>query len=530
MSATRSSRLHGTAKVLAVGSVLTLLAAAGCSSGKSSSAASAGDGGSKVGEAVTFGTTATPPSLNPALGDPSFGSVLQWAYDPLVVLDDKGEFQPGLATKWGYVGSGNTTYELTLRDGLKFSDGTALDAAAAKTYFDYARTQKSGSTVTLLASIASIETVDPLTVRFKLNRPDPTLTFNFAQAFGAGYMASPKAVASPKSLDLATVGTGPYMLDAAASVAGDHYAFVPNPYYWNKERQHWKRVTVRVIANPSSMVQAIKAGQIQAAVGDATTLSAARSAGLKVVAPPQALTGLDLLDRAGVIAKPLSDQRVRQALNFAVDRKAIAKALYGDEDLALSQYALSGQLGYDASLSDKYPHDPTKAKQLLAEAGYPHGFTLQVLSSPLFGFDKLTEALNGQLKEAGVTLQLVSKPDINSYITGLLGGKIPAATMAYGLANMGSLYAGFINPAGPFNPFKSTDPQLDALYKQYDAATPEEGAALEKQINARLVDLAWAVPVVGAPLSYYESSGVTGLETATAANSGVPLLTDLRPA
>ena len=89
------------------------------------------------------------------------------------------------------------------------------------------------------------------------------------------------------------------MLDPAQTVTGDHYIFVQNPNYWDKTRQHWKPVTVRAITNPSSMIQAMQAGQVQAALGDATTLTAAASAGLNVTAPPQAMTGLNLVDRAG---------------------------------------------------------------------------------------------------------------------------------------------------------------------------------------------------------------------------------------
>ena len=66
-----------------------------------------------------------------------------------------------------------------------------------------------------------------------------------------------------------------------------------------------------------------------------------------MTAPPQAMTGLNLMDRSGSVSKPLADVRVRQALNYAVDRKAIAKALYGNASLSLSQYALEGQAGYD---------------------------------------------------------------------------------------------------------------------------------------------------------------------------------------
>jgi peptide/nickel transport system substrate-binding protein len=507
------------AGVLIAAAAISALALTGCSSSPTAPKAST---------TLTFGAIAAPPTLNPATGDPAYGTTYQWAYDSLIVLQPDGSFAPGLATQWGYVGQGNTVYQLTLRSDVKFSDGTPLDAKAVKTYLDYERTQKIGSMAALLANVSDIQATGPLTVRIDLKTSDPSLTFNFAQGFGAGYIASPKAVASPTDLNKGTYGAGPYMIDQAKTVTGDHYTFVQNPYYWNKSAQHWKSVTVRVIPNPSAMVQAMQAGQVQAALGDATTLTAAKNAGLTVVAPPQAMTGLNLMDRAGTISKPLADVRVRQALNYAVDRKTIAKALYGSESLALSQYALPGQAAYDASLNDRYRYDPKKAKQLLAEAGYPDGFTLPVLDTSLAGLDKVIQAIAGQLKAVGVSLQITTKPNANDYFVAMVSQKFPAAVEAYGLANMASLNAGYVNPAGPFNPFHFTDPDLTALYAKYYAANEKDGATLQKQINARLVDQGWSVPVVGAPLSYYEAKGITGAD-ATGGNGGVPRLTEIRP-
>lgn len=512
--------------VIVAGTLAVVMVAAGCS-------ASSSGGGSNTpaydGDTLTFATAAVPPSMNPVLGDPAYGLLYQWAYDPLVIMNGDGTYSPGLAEEFGYVGEGNQTYQLTLRDGVEFSDGSVLDAEALKTYLDYARTQTIGTPTTLLASIESVEVTGPLSVTIKLNRPDPGLTFYFAQGFGAGFVISPDATTDPASLDTTTAGAGPYMLDPAETVAGDHYTFVQNPNYWNPERQHWEKVTVRVITNSSSTIQAMQAGQVQAALGDATTIQAARKANLEVIDPPQALTGINLADRAGEVSEPLGDVRVRQALNMAVDRKTIAKALYGTEDLAMSQYALEGQAAYTEELADVYPYDPEAAKALLAEAGYPDGFTLPVLTTKLSGLDKLTEAIAGQLSEIGVTLDITTQATAPDYFTAMVSKEYPAAVIAYGLANMNTLYTGFVNPVGPFNMFSTVDPELDDLYAQYNVADAETGVQLQQDINARLVDQAWTIPVVGAPLSYYLSGGLTGIE-ATSANAGVPMITDLRPA
>lgn len=112
----------------------------------------------------------------------------------------------------GYVRKGDRAYELTLRKGVKFSDGTPLDAQAVKTYLDYQRKRNTSSLAVLQGRVTSSKVTGPLTVRIELVSSDPNLTFSFAQAFGAGYIASPKAVAAPKTLDQGTAGAGPYML------------------------------------------------------------------------------------------------------------------------------------------------------------------------------------------------------------------------------------------------------------------------------------------------------------------------------
>jgi len=522
---TFSSKTSRRVTLAVTGTMVVALSATACSGGGGQGSADA-SGPAYEGSTFTLATSAVPPSLNPAIGDPAYGLVYQWAYDPLLVMNGDGTYSPGLATKWGFVDKENKVYELTLREGVKFSDGSSLDAEALKKYFDYARTQKAGTTATLLAAIDSVDVVDPLRVQLKLKSPDPGLTFYFAQAFGGGDVINPSALANPASLDANTAGTGPYMLDPKQTVAGDHYVFVQNPNYWNKERQHWESVTLRVIANPSSTIQAMQAGQVQGALGDPTTLPAAKSAGLQVIAPPQALTGINLADREGKLSKPLADVRVRRALNMAVDRHAIAEALYGSSDLALSQYALKGQVPYVDDLENAYPYDPKAAKALLAEAGYPDGFKLPVLTVPLAGLDKLTQAVGGQLQEIGVTLETTSKATPSDYFTSMVSGEYPAAVIGYGLADMQTLYTGFVNPVGPFNWFKTVDPELDALYGKYRSADQESGKALQQDINRRLVDQAWTIPVVGAPLSYYLAPGLTGLD-ATSANAGVPLVTDV---
>ena len=479
------------------------------------------------GGTLTFGVLGAPPSLNPGIGDPAFGSVYQWAYDSLVVLQPDGRFAPNLAVEFGYTDDKNMRYEMTLREGVKFSDGTDLDAEAVKTYLDYVRSQPS-ALAQQLVRVANIDVTGPLSLTIELSESDPGLTFAFAQGFGGGNVISPAAIASPETLDLGTAGAGPYMLVPDESVPFDTYTFVPNPHYWNPDRVHWDEVVLRVIPNSSSMIEAIRAGQVQASQGDATTMAAAEEAGITVTSAPLALVGLNLADRGGTLSAPLGDVRVRRALNHAVDREAVAAALLGDGDLALSQYALKGHKGYDPALDAVNRYDPDLARQLLEEAGYGDGVTIPVLDVSLLGLNFLVQAVAGQLAEVGVTLDITTVADPTAYFTSLVSGEYPAVAIFYGLSNMQTLNVGFINPLGPFNPFGTVDGELDSLYAEY-FATVGDTSGVEQRISARLVDQAWALPVMGSPLAFYLAEGVTGIE-ATTGNTSVPTLVDIRPA
>ena len=118
------------------------------------------------------------------------------------------------------------------------------------------------------------------------------------------------------------------MLDAAATVAGATYTYVPNPYYWDKSAVHWSKVVVKVIASPTAALEALQSGQVQVAMDQpVTSVPVANKSGLHYVDPLTLLLGLGILDRGGKISKPLGNVQVRQALNYAINRPALAKVL-----------------------------------------------------------------------------------------------------------------------------------------------------------------------------------------------------------
>jgi peptide/nickel transport system substrate-binding protein len=465
-------------------------------------------------DTLTIGQSSAPNSLDPAKTSAQLGWIGNLAYDPLIYKAADGALKPRLATSWEYVGAGNKVFELKLRPNVKFSDGSPLTADVVKANIDYVR-KAHGLAESFLASIKTVDMPDSLTVRFTLSEPNPLLPDLFTQTYLASIIVSGAALKEPAKLATQTFGAGPYMLDQTQTVASDHYTYVPNPHYWDKQNVHYDKVVIKILPNPNTALSALKTGQVDVIHGNYTTATAATSAGLQVKHAPFVFTGLALADRAGDLVPALGDVRVRQALNYAVDRKKITKGLFGQYGTATEQIVLPGQDGHNDTTF--YPYDPDKAKSLLAEAGYPNGFTLPVVTTSAASLSLVTQAIGDEFKNVGVRLKLTNVSDFANYNRELSSGKFPAYWIGYGtlpIHLMGSSL--FLPKAALYNPFHSSDPQLTSLYSQAAAADPASRAELNKKIIARLADQAWFVPVTFTPQFVFARSTVAGIEPTAA--------------
>jgi peptide/nickel transport system substrate-binding protein len=497
-------RSRSSAFVVFAAAVLVAVAAvaAGCGSSSSTSASAP--------TTLTIANPNYPPTMDPGLADNSNSEYLNLAYEPLIVYAADGSFEPGLALSWEY-GPRNESFSMKLRPNVKFSDGEKLDAAAVKTWLEHAMTFPNPKAY--LANLESIDVTGPLSLTLKFSQPTPLLEMIFSQFLEVGMVASPKAV-KEGTLNTETAGAGPYMLDKAATVARDHYTFVPNPNYWNKKKIYWDKVVDKVITSPSAALQALKTGQAQVAPAQPVeNIAAATAAGLKYVAPPALLMALNPLDREGKTLKPLGDVRVRQALNYAIDRKSVSDVLNAGQGKPIAQMAVSTEAeGYDAAFEKRYPYDPEKAKQLLAEAGYPNGFTLPAVSVNLVGQDKLAQLLEAQLEKVGVTLKPDIKSDFGNYAEEIESGNYPAATLSWGPLPAALNYQLLWGPnASSSNPFKNTDPRLNRIYDKLIAAPPGQEGKFAQEMQGFLVDEAWFVPVSASPLVVLYSPDITGV-------------------
>ncbi|MEU1518454.1 ABC transporter substrate-binding protein [Streptomyces sp. NPDC005811] len=461
-----------------------------------------GNGGGGSGPAtLTIGMSSAPNSLDPAqIATGPFVNYLDPAYASLLTRNADGALAPGLADTWGYVGSGNTTFKLHLRGGAKFADGTPLTAAevvASLTYF-----QKGSGPAASYYRPLTFSTPDGSTVVIKSPTPNPDMGALFTPAFLGGAVISPAGLKAPKKLASATFGAGPYVYSAAESVSGDHYVYVPNKNFYDQSAIHFKKITVRVIPNINSEVQALKSGQIDFMYGSADVAPAvAGNSSIATIKKPTTWAGLFLLDRDGTVVKGLADERVRQALNYAVDRTAITKAVYGAYGTPVSQPAMPGYDGYSSKAAKMYDHDPAKARKLLAEAGYARGLTIPVNYG---SFDpsttKLVQAVQDQLDKVGVRLKLSAATNFGGWINDLLSKKFAATVLSPGQGGDENFYAqqaGFTK-TGIMNVFGVDDPDVDAAFTELAASDKQSAGPAAQALTDVITRKALALPVSGA--------------------------------
>jgi peptide/nickel transport system substrate-binding protein len=491
-----------------------------------SSPASQSGSGSATGQALTVVTVVTPQTLDPAKTVQNNAWLEQLAYEPLIVRRSDGSLAGGLAKSWSYQGTDNTKFVLELRPGVVFSDGGKLTAQNVVDHFKYV--VKSGGQMASFLADDTFTATGPMTVTVTSKTPNPNFPEILTQDYIIGGVISSAGLKAPGSLGGATLGAGPYMIDAKQTVAGDHYTYVPNPNYYDKTAVHWKKVVIRVITSPQGALNAVRTGQADVSVGDPSTVDAARKAGLTVAAAPLLWSGVVLADRGGKMSAPLKDPKVRQALNFATDRKSIATALFPGIGQPTSQVTVPGGYGYDAALDNAYPYDVAKAKSLLAEAGQGSGLSLQIVTPEYQQLNLIAQALKQQWKQVGVDLQITDRANANQYTSDAFGAKFPAFMTAFGQLPIWMEGPSLFLPSAAFNPFHYADPTLQSLYDSSSRATGAEKATLDQKVLAHVTDQAWFVPVVSTSLPYYARKTVGGVQTSAKA----PLLelTEITPA
>jgi peptide/nickel transport system substrate-binding protein len=490
--------------------------------GLTSCAADAGGGSSGgSGDTLTLGAIQTLTTF--AAADSYWANespYMQAVYDTVLRADPDGTIVEGLATEWTY-NEDSTVLTLTIRDGVTFSDGTPLDAEAVAANLLRFRDGNSPDT-NKMADLADAVATDASTVTVTLTQANPTFLFYLTQ--NAGLVEAPSAF---ESADIQTtpVGSGPYELDASKTVIGTSYAFTAREDYWDEDSVHYDDLVINVYSDSTALVNAIKGGQVNAAnTVDNNDLKEIEASGFTVNAFELNWTGLLLLDRDGTLAPALGDVRVRQAINHAFDKEALLQAIGQGYGTPTTQIFPTSSEGYDESLDDDYPYDPEKAKELLAEAGYPDGFTLEMPSSSLVGSATFT-LIQQQLSEVGIT---VNYTDVgNNFIADVLAPKYPATWLTLQQDPDWALLNFELTPNAIFNPFKNEDPELQALVEAVRTADEAGYADAVKAVNAYTVENAWFAPWYRQQSSFVSDAN-TKVETQT--GNAYPYLWNITPA
>ncbi len=478
--------------------VTTALLVTSCAGGSSD-----GGGGDSSADRLTLTAIASPTSYDISQGaewgnrSPFFEAV----FDTLLRANSAGELEPSLAESWEY-NADNTVLTLKIRDGVTFSDGTPVDAEAVVASLEYFRDGSSPQAGTVAGNEYSAS--DASTVVITLPAPNPALLNLLSIA--------PGLVQAPSSFgqeDAATapVGSGPYLLDTAASVTGTTYVYSANPDYWDKDAVVYDNLTINVIEDPTANLNAIKAGEANGAkIVNNDQLSEIEASGWTIASNELDFQGLLLFDRGGTMSPEIGNVDVRRAINMAFDREALLQSLQNGFGTVTEQVFPETSVGYDAALDETYSYDPEAAKALLAKAGYPNGFTLNMMSTPAFQttFDLVAQ----QLADIGITVNYTD-PGTGNFITDMLAAKYPATWMALQQDPDWQLINFMIAPNATFNPFKYSDDTVNGYIKTIQSGTEDEAAQATKDLNAYVVDQAWFAPFYRVQGSYAVDANTT---------------------
>lgn len=405
-------------------------------------------------------------------------------YDTLLVLGPDANLEPNLVTEWEY-NDDSTVLNLTLRDDVEFTDGTAFDAEAVKANLEYLK-NGTGQNSYMAQSIEEVEVISPTEVALNLSAPDPGLLGYLAVVGGA--------IASPASLgtgDPATsaIGSGPYVLTEATP--GSEYVYQRNEDYWNAEDFPYDEIIVKPMSDTTARLNALKSGQVDVGLVLANNVAEAESSGLTIERYPTDWQGLFIADRGGAVVPALADVRVRQAINLVFDKEAILKNLARGEGEVTSQTFNTQSEAYVPALDSTYEYNLEEAKSLMEEAGYEDGFAVTMPDLALY--PQVAPILEQQLEQLGIDATF-EKVAADATISELLSGKYPMFWFSLGSQSAWQDFRKFAFTASPWNTSHVEDPEMNALLATAQSSSGEDQVAAFHAVNEYIVDQAWMAP------------------------------------
>lgn len=444
----RPSGIRAIAPIAAAALVSVFVAACGSSPGSNSGSGS----GSKINTngTITEGYTLPPTTLDPEVGTSGADYVyLEALYGNLIEINSKGNLVPALATKWGFSSSGGKTdnvFTVYLRHGLKFSDGTPLNAAAVVS--DWKRYLSSGDVLDDMEYVipSSIHAVGQYEVQEQTSQPNAQLPWGLADR--AGMIVDPTAFQSEGAANFAThpVGAGPYKVTTVT--AGHSYCYTRNDLYYesNTANPRIQNLCIQDYATTTAEDTALRAGTIQVGIylqgNDYKVLKP--DANLNILHGPS--LGFDEIyfnaqSKPSAHGPNLVNPKIRLAFNLGLNRQQMNKI--GEDGLGTVSTELRppGSLGYDTQYDTQLAYNPTKAKHIMQSLGYSssHPYNLTCDWYPGLGYNLTDPVMIASEQAIGINLKVVEGPETDvvgyytndtypCYVSGWGGGANPVTT------------------------------------------------------------------------------------------------------
>jgi peptide/nickel transport system substrate-binding protein len=353
---------------------------------------------------LRIGMNGFPASLgNPFKGNGRPGTLVWYAlFDGLTQLDEAGRLQPALALSWSLVEPKRWRFEL--RPGVRYANGKPFDAASAAQVFEWLISGAGRATVigNELRGITAVQATAPLILEITTREPDPILPKRMVGAL----MVEPETWnrLGPDEFSLNPVGTGPFLLERWDQRKRRAYARL-NPHGWRPST--FARLEFVELPDAAVRTQALLSRDVDLATVEIEELDRLKDRGYPVLVTPSMSVMSVVFITERPAPAPLQDLRVRQALNYAVDRETIARTLLRGLGRPAGQPAPSVSFGHDPALKP-YPYDPARARRMLAEAGYADGFpmTIEILMNAFPADGLIYQAMAHYLRQVGIDVEL----------------------------------------------------------------------------------------------------------------------------
>jgi peptide/nickel transport system substrate-binding protein len=413
------------------------------------------------GGTLRVGLNADPPNMDPHRSTAAVDrQVFQNFFDKLVDINQDLEIVPMLATSWTITNNGRT-YTFKLRPNVVFHDGTPFNAEAVKYNFDRMLDPAFGSPRrSEINLVQRVTVIDPLTVQIDLEKPfSPFLA---VLSDRAGMMVSPTA-ARRLGRDFARepIGTGPYRF--VEKRPQERIVLERFDRHWDRTAGWVDRIVYRPFTDEQARLANIRAGELDI---------------IDQIPPTEAEnlkkdTRLRLLERSGlgwqgmwimVAGPPFNNKALRQALNAAIDRRALVRVVFGDTALPANGPFPPGLLGYDAGPNPKIPErNLDLARQKLREGGQPTGFTFTLKVTPGRVPQQVAQVIQSMVGEVGIRVN-IEIVEFGTLLSQLDSHRFEAALLGWsGRPDPdGNIYGFFVTDGG-LNNSAYSNPRVDTL-------------------------------------------------------------------